>query len=171
MKKQKTIQGFSLAEILVYVAIFSAMSVVVIQAYIVITSSFSATRTARDLLESGSTAMERISREVRQASSIDTANSTFGSNPGVLALMSTDSGGASETVKFSTASGALNLYYNGSLVSNLLGQNISVTNLVFRRIVTVKGEAVKVEMTLTDTRSKNAPTELFYDTIILRGEY
>lgn len=164
-------KGYSLVEIIVYLAIFTTMSVVVINSFITILNSFKETRTNRDLLESGSTVMERISREIRQAKNIDVTNSTLSSSPGVLQLNSTDSVGTAQVIKFSITSGALNIYKDGTLTGNLLGQNITVTSLIFRRIVTTNGEAVKIEMTLQDNNSKSLKTINLYNTIILRGGY
>lgn len=163
--------GYSLMEMLIYLAIFTMLSILVINSLITVMTSFSTTRTNRDLLESGSTAIERISREIRQAKTVDTTNSTLGSSPGVLQLNSTDGSGNALLVKFMVSSGALNMYTGGTLKDNLLGQNITVNNLVFRRISTTNGEAVKIELTLQDNSSKTTKTANFYDTIILRGGY
>lgn len=163
-------KGYSIIEMLVYLALFAAISIVVINAYITIFGSFTTTRVNRDLLESGSTTMERISREIRQAKNIDVVNSTLSSSPGVLQLNSTDSGGVAQVIKFSVTSGALNIYKDGTLVGNLLGQNVSVTSLIFRRITTTNGEAIKIELTLQSVQNNNR-SENFYDTIVLRGEY
>lgn len=168
IKKNK---GYSVIEIIIYLAIFAFLSVTVINSFIVVLGSFNITRTNRDLLESGSTAMERISKEIRQAYDVDTVNSIFLSTPGSLQLNSTNSSGTASVIKFSVSSNALNMYQDGVLVGNLLGQNISPTNLVFRRIVTTNGEAIKIELTLQDTRNKDHPSASFYDTVILRGEY
>jgi type II secretory pathway pseudopilin PulG len=164
-------QGYSIVEILIYLAIFTILSVLVINSFITVTRSFSTTRTNRDLLESGSGAMDRISREIRQAKSVDVPNSTFGTSPGVLSLSSTDSGGTAETVKFIVESGALNVYINGTLVGNLIDSNISVYSLIFRHITTTEGEGVKIELTLQDTPGPTPKLEKFYDTILLRGNY
>lgn len=163
--------GYSIAEMIVYIAIFASISIVVINSFIIVARSFSVSRTNRDLLESGSTALERMSREIRKAKSIDTSNSTLGSSPGVLQLSSTDASGNATLVKFSVTSGALNLYQGGTLTGTILAPTVSVTNLIFRRITTLQGEAVKIEMTLQDTRSPLQTTAKFYDTVILRGEY
>ena len=163
--------GYSIVEILVYLAIFTTMSVIVINYFIVVLGSFHVTRTNRDLLESGAISMERIAREIRQADSVDVANSTLSSSPGVLQLNSTNSSGTPMIIKFSVTNGALNLYENGSLIGNLLGQNVAVTTLMFRRVTTTNGEAVKIELTLQDTESDNNQSENFYNTIILRGGY
>ena len=170
MKKIKK-NGYSLVEIIVYLAIFTTLSVLVINSFVIVLCAFNTTRSNRNLLESGSLAMERISREIRQASSVDIANSVMGSNPGVLQLNSTNSVGTAMIVKFVVGNGALNIYKDGVLVGNLLGQNILVDNLIFRRITTINGEAVKIELTLEDSGSKISRLENFYDTIILRGAY
>ena len=75
-------------EMMIYIAIFSTISVLVINAFIVIISTFNQTRTTNDLFESGSIVMEKLSRQIRQATNIDLANSTFGANPSVLSLTS-----------------------------------------------------------------------------------
>lgn len=170
MYKHKN-KGYSLIEMIVYLAIFTSVSVLVINSFITVLGSFSATRTNRDLLESGAVVIERITREIRQAESIDTINSVFNSSPGALQLNSIDSGGSQMTIKFSVTNGAINLYEGGTLVGNLLGQNITATSLVFRRITTTNGEGVKIELTLQDNISKNLQTANFYNTIILRGGY
>jgi Tfp pilus assembly protein PilW len=165
------ISGYSLLEIIVYLGIFTVISILVINSFIIVASSFRQIRTNRDLLESGSTAMERISREIREAGSIDIPNSTLGTSPGALQLNSTDSGGEAQLVNFNVLSGAINLTEGGVLTGNLLGSNVIVTSLIFRRMSTSASEAVKIEMTLQDTRSKHATTKNFYDTVILRNEY
>ncbi len=158
-------------EMLIYLAIFTMLSILVINSLITVMTSFSTTRTNRDLLESGSTAVERISREIRQAKTIDVTNSVLGSSPGVLQLNSTDGSGNALIIKFITSGGALNIYEGGTLKDNLLGQNITINSLVFRRIVTTNSEAVKIEMTIQDNNSKSVKTANFFDTIILRGAY
>ncbi len=171
MYKQKK-NGYSIIEIIVDLAIFVTLSVLVINSFIVVLASYNATRSNRDLLESGSTTMERISREIRQAKNVDVVNSTLNSSPGILQLNSTDSGGTAMLMKFSIGTGGvLNVYKDGTLIGNLLGQNISATSLIFRRIVTTNGEAVKIEMTLEDLASKTHKSENFFNTIILRGAY
>lgn len=161
--------GFSVAEIIIYLAIFTMVSILVINSFITITKSFSITHTNRDLLESGITSMERISREIRQASSIDLIESDL--SGGVLQLNSTDKDNNPIIIKFSKESLILNLYQDDILSGNLLGQNIEIDNLIFRRIVTTESEAIKIEMTIHDTNSKTNKSANFYNTIILRGGY
>jgi len=171
MKIIKKNKGFSLIEMIVYLAIFTGISVLVINSFIVISSSYATIRSNHDLLESASNSMERIGRDIRQASSVDTANSLLGVSNGSLQLNSTDSSGNPMTIRFTLTNGMINLYENGVLVNNLLGQNIRATNLTFRNIITTEGQAVKIEMTIQNQLSKQQQSINLYNTIILRDSY
>ena len=158
-------KGFSLVEILIYLAIFTTLSILVINSFINIISSFNTTNTNRKLQEAGLGSMERVVREIRQAKSIDIANSSSNT----LQLNSTNSSNNPMIIKIISENNDLNLYKDSNLEGNLLLSKIDLTSLVFRRISTSLGEAVKIEMTLQDQRSDKAVN--FYDTVILRGEY
>jgi hypothetical protein len=164
---KKLIHGFSLIEIIIYLAIFTTFSILVINSFIVILTSFNTTNTNRKLLESGLSSMERLTREVRQAKSIDIANS----NSTTLQLNSTNEANDPIVIKLTLENNDLNLYEDGNKIGNLLNLHTDLTSLNFRRIATTKGEAVKIEMTIQDPQDKNLRSENFYDTVILRGEY
>jgi Tfp pilus assembly protein PilW len=159
-------KGYSIVEILVYLAIFTAMSVLVINSFIVIISSFNTTNMNRKLLEAGSVPMERISREIRQAETIG-----VDSTGDTLVLNTHDSLGNNLVIKFALEGSQLNLYKDDVLQAGLLGQNMSITSLVFRRITTTQSEAVKIEMTIQYEEGKDTKSENFYNTIVLRGGY
>jgi type II secretory pathway pseudopilin PulG len=171
MNKNKSQSGYSLVEIVIYIAIFAALSIGVVNSFMTVMASFNESRTSRDLLESGNTILERMSREIRISNSIDTANSTLDSNPGVLQLTSIDSSGSLRVVKFVVSSGTMSFYENGALSGNLSGQNITVSSIIFRKFTTTVGTGVKIEMVLMDKRGKRHRIENFYDSIILRGDY
>ena len=158
MKTQNK-NGFSIIEIMVYLAIFTALSVLVINSFIVILSSFNITNMNRKLLESSTVSMERISREIRQAKTADTTVA------GVLNLT------GDTATKIAKENGSLNLYKNNVLQGNLLGQNITITSLIFNRILTTQSEAVRIVMTLQYSGGHKTKSENFYDTVILRGGY
>lgn len=162
--------GYSLIEIVIYLAIFTTMSIVVINSFIVVLSSFSAIRSNHDLLESGSVSMERIAREIRQAKNIDIVNSSVNGGE-YLQLNSTDSSGNNMIIKFIKEGNALNLYKNGTIVGNILNQNIIVNSISFYRIATSNSEAIKIQMEIEDTRGKSNKIQNFYNTVVVRGGY
>lgn len=160
-------KAFSLVEIVIYIAIFTALSIVVINSFIIVLSSFSTIRSNHDLLNSGSIAMEKITREIRQADSVDIPNSTSE----ILQLNSTDSSSNPVVVKFAKVGNALNLYRGGVLVGNLLTSKVILNSISFDYISTAKSKGEKIKMVLNDTAGKIDKTENFYDTVILRGTY
>lgn len=162
--------GFTIVELLVYVFLLALVSLVVINTLITMTRSFAESRSNRDLLDAGTTAMERMSREVRGALSVDTGNSAFDSSPGVLQL---NGSGTVKVIKFSVSGSPaqLQLTEDGTVTGALTNPNVAVTSLIFRNITTAQSSAIKIEMTLQDQRGTNGRTENFYDTVILRGAY
>jgi type II secretory pathway pseudopilin PulG len=97
-------RGFTLVEMVVYIGLFSMLSLVAVTSTITIMKSFYSLRITQDVEQSGTTAFERMALEVRNAYDIDTANSTLNSSPGRLTLKTKDSGGNNTTVEFYVAS-------------------------------------------------------------------
>src|SRR3989338_6514577 len=157
-------KGYAILELLFYIAFFAILSLVVINAMIVMTRSFRETSIQGELIQSG-VIMERISREVRQAYNISSISSTD------LNLNSTDSGGANKTVEFLLSGTDIQLLENGVLTGNLNTPNIAVTALTFTQVTTTKGKAVKVALTVKSNNDALARTQDLYDTIVLRGIY
>lgn len=166
-KLMKLNKGVSLIELVIYVALFVVLSLAIVKSLISMTNSFKSVQTNLRLSNSGSAVMERMSREIAQSSSIDTVNSTFGTSPGVLQFTYTS--GSLQTIKFMVVSGELKLYRNGTLVGDLTGPNVSVTSLIFNNLDSANGNAIKISMTLQDTKSSKS--ESFYLTVKERGTY
>ncbi len=169
--KKRLNQGYTLPEVLVYIVLFVIMSTLVVSMLLTMSKSFSEIRANRDLSRSGTSVMERIEREIQNAESIDSANSTLGSSPGVLTLNGHDSSGVARTVKFDVTSNKLHVYENGADQGVLSSDPTTVSSLIFQSITTTKGSGVKVSLTLTDVRGSQTRSESFYTTVTLRGSY
>ncbi len=166
-----TKSGYSLIEVLIYIAIFSVLVIVVMNVFIVFISFFNEGRGNRAILESGNAVMERMSREIRLASYVRYSTSTLGSSFGALDLDTLDSSSNPTNVKFEVNNGGIEFVQGSTTMGNLLGDNVEVTNLIFRKIDTGNSKAVKIEMTLKDKHDMLTPTQNFYNTVILRGTY
>ena len=167
--------GFTLVEMIIYIAFFAMLSVLAINATIMVMKSFYTLRINQSISQSATTALERMSREIRNAYNIDTANSTLGTSPGRLTLMTKDDLGALTTVEFyNTAGNQVNMKVGGVDQGSLMTKTVTATNLVFHSMnngtaTTTNSKAVKIEMTLTDNRSGISKTVKYYDTLVLRG--
>jgi Tfp pilus assembly protein PilE len=157
--------GYTIIELLFYIALFSVLSVVVINAMLTMAKAFKETAIQAELVQSG-TIMERMSREIRGAYDIDpTSTSTD------LKLNTKDSGGANKTVELLLSGTNLELIENGTLTGNLNTSKINVTAVTFTQITTTQGKAVKIFLTIRSVDDILARTQDFYDTVVLRGSY
>ena len=159
-------RGYTLLEIIFYIAIFSVLTLVVIDAIIVMTKAFKETSIQTNFVQS-STIMERISREIRKATGINSINNN-GNN---LILDTKDDAGDNKTVEFLLSGSDLQLKENDILIGNLNTPNIIITNLSFTQITTTKGLAVRVIFSARSSKDGSGRIEDFYDTIVLRGKY
>lgn len=163
-------RGFTLVEMIIYIALFALISILAVDATIMVMRSFYALRITQNISQSATTALERMSREIRNSYDIDTTNSTFGTSPGRLTLKTKDDFGALTTVEFYVDAGnQVNMKVGGVDKGKLMAKTVTLTNLVFRSITTANSKVVKVEMTLQDSRSTLVKTVKYYDTIVLRG--
>ena len=164
-------RGFSLIEMLFYVAILSLSLLAVTQTLLVVTRSYGTLRAAERVEQEAAGGVERILREVRDANDIDDAGSVFGAHPGKLLLQSTTVLGSPRTVEFSLDGGKLSLKENGSVTGLLTSQNTTISSLVFRKISTTRSKGVKIEMTMQSGSGPSLRTENFYTTAVLRDSY
>ncbi|MGH7250139.1 MAG: hypothetical protein ACREGC_04125, partial [Minisyncoccia bacterium] len=146
--------GYAMLELLFYITLFSAMSLVVIEALLTMTRSFKETAIFSQFVQSGNV-MERVGREIRQANDIASISASD------LMLNTVDNAGAAKTVEFLLSGSNLELLENGTLSGNLNTPNMAVTALTFTQITTAKGKAVKVFLTVRSLNDTQNRTEDF----------
>lgn len=157
-------RGYAVLELLFYISLFIVVSLVVINSLVTMTKSFRETTVQGQLVQSGGI-MERISREVKAASNINTINATD------LKLDTTDGSGNSKTVEFLLSGSNVQYLENNVLTGNLNPPNITVSGLSFTQITTTEGKAVKIFFTVSAGSGDYTRYADFYDTIVLRGSY
>jgi prepilin-type N-terminal cleavage/methylation domain-containing protein len=169
MKQQSHKRGFTLVEMIIYIAFFAVLSMLAVEATIVVMKSFYTLRLTQSISQSATVGLERLSREIRNAYDVDAVNSTFGTSPGRLTLKTKDALGANTTVEFYVTNSQLGIKEGGVDKGSLMTKNATLTNLIFRSITTANSKAIKIDMTIADSRSTLQQTAKFYDTIIMRG--
>lgn len=164
----KTKSGFSLVEMIIYVSLLVVIFLIVVNTILSFTGSYQSLRAMRVLDHSSVSAMERMTRDIRSATIVDTGNSTLGSNPGVLTLTTT-LGSVSTTTKFYLQSGVVKVDVNGVYSGPLTLADTSVTNLVFTKLTSSISSAVKIDLTISATVGTTTKTRKYHSTVILRG--
>lgn len=170
--KPKKDEGYTLLETVVYVGVLSVAVMAIFTILFSITRAFTDARIYNEVELSGATAMERIAREIRTAGSVDPGNSVLDANPGQLQLNTTDEAGTAKTIQFyfDAVNKTINLDDNGTDKGSLTGDEVEITNLIFRQWDTPKSSLIKIEMTVQSKR-KTTLSAKFYDSVVMRGGY
>ena len=164
-------RGFSLVEMLFYIALLSLSLLVVMQTLVVVTRSYRVFKVAQHIEQEASAAVERMVREIRDANGVDDVGSTLGSHPGKLLLASTNASGAPRAVEFSLSGSQLSLKENGVVTGLLTSVKTTISTLIFRKITTTRSKGIKIEMILQAGSGVASTTEKFYATAVLRDSY
>jgi type II secretory pathway pseudopilin PulG len=171
MKASNKNLGFTLIEMVIYSALLAMISILTINAVLAMSRAADSFRGSRNIGLAADSGIERMVRDLRSATLINDAGSTFGANPGVLNMDIVDPDtSASSTVQFYLSGTAL-VRRLGGAVQILTASTTEVTSLVFRKLTTAKSQAIRMEMTLRSGRGVSQKTENFYDTVVLRGSY
>lgn len=166
MFNMHTQKGFSLVEMLVYIAVLVLVSMAVVLTFFSLRDTFERNRVERELADAATNVLERIGRDARNAESIDVLLSTLGTSPGTLVLNS-----GATTTSFYIATGTVAVSVNSSEIGPLVPQGVSVDSLIFRRYTNAATEAVRIELILSVSGSFASSTKSFYTTAVLRGSY
>ncbi len=169
-------QGFSMIEVVLYVSLFSLMSVLTLEALFLTVTAFTNLRISRDINDSSVKIMERLTRDIKSATAIDMANSVFGADPGTLTLSTVNASGTPLTVQYVMVGNALHLKEGTSVATlvdkgSLLSSKTSVSGVLYKRIDVGSTVAVKIDLHITASRGSVIDTDHFYNTVILRGTY
>lgn len=166
-----THKGFSLIELLVYIAITVGIGVIVIQSVITLVQSFNSLRVSEDIHRSAITVLERTTREVRDTVSVDTVNSVFNTHPGILVLNTLDESENPVTTTIYVQNGSVYIQEGAAPPSALTPEKVTVTELSFARYATAFSEAVEITLELERMRGRVIKTEQFRSGVVLRGSY
>ncbi len=157
-------RGFSLVEMIVYLAIMTIITITLVQSFIVVLKSNKNSFIDSVVRNSGYSIMENIIREVRESKDINTCSSNL------LSLTQKDN----NIVNFSISDGVMILSEGIDTQINkgaLNSFDIKITNFNCNIINTTKSKALKIKVDLSTQINNQEKTESFYSTIILRGSY
>jgi hypothetical protein len=156
-------QGYTLVETVLYCALVVLLLGAIVNAGVLLARSHRQIIEAKNVQVSALSVMDQVTRNIRNAESIDGSETVYGSANGSLQLRSLDSVGTTHTIKFYLSSGQVVVNKDGVLFGPLTDARSSVTSLVFYQINTGNSLGVKVELTVEGKK--------FYQTAMLRGSY
>lgn len=162
------VQGFSLLEMLIYIAILIIMLTVIMNIIISIMSTGRIIKSLRNIENSALISLERITREVRQAESVNTSSSILNSALGKLVLDGSDADGNPRTAEFYLSSGVLMFSENGIEIGALSPTGAKITGLLFEHFSGLNSEGIRTTITTESGTSTHYRSEKFYSTAVLR---
>jgi len=165
--QQECVEGFSLVETIMYIAIFSIIVSGLIATAFSILNSFRYLEAYEDIAHSSTFALERMTRELRNASEVDIVESVLGTSPGTLVLKTTDAVGDPTTTTFSLSGGRIIMQEGSSVAVPLTSTHVTVSNLTFTRSDGANTEGVLLDATFERTLSGETVTTPFRTFVVL----
>ena len=165
-------KGFSLVEIIVYFGLLAIISTLVIGNIITLFKNYNIVRANQDIEYNAITILDKLTRDARDARSVNISDSSFSVAQGAVSLNigSSTNDTSSSTAKFYLSNNKVKYMKDGVGFGNLSTDSVTVSNFKIYYINSSSTEAIKVELNLevtphlhTATISKN-----FYTTIQLR---
>lgn len=143
-------RGFTLIETMLYIVIVAmvlgAISIFLLQ----VLGAREKTRVISEVVASGSFIQERLFEAVRHASAVRVAESTFGTDPGVLSLTMVNSARSPTVFSLTADDGQFQLSETGAPAVAITPANVQVTNLVFTNLTTPSDVGIiQVQFTLS----------------------
>ncbi|MDZ7726615.1 MAG: hypothetical protein U5L75_03490 [Candidatus Campbellbacteria bacterium] len=168
--KKRLNAGITIMELLIYIGIMTLALVSIVSLLINATDIITAVKQDKEIRSSAFTALDRIGREVKGATEIVKAESSFDSDPGVLTINAVDENGDQYEATFEVSGDDLNISYDDTVLGSLISEDVTVESLTFYLSETATSRSVRTELTLShlDDPSKQ---KTFYLTTVPRGMY
>lgn len=156
MKMKQLQKGFTLVEILIYTAIFTLLLFVVVQTLVSFVETQGELRSLRRVENSAVVFLDRISREIREAESVNVSGSTLGTHPGKLSITKD-----SYTYLFEISNGVMNLSINSVDQGPLTESEASIDSFIVNQFSNGSEEIVQMRLTLSSGQGKYNVTKDF----------
>ncbi len=167
-------RGVSIVETLVYIALFTMLLIGIVQGLYTLTASYKNVRVYRSIELAAISAMDRMTRDIRSATSINTSQTSYNVSQGALSLSTYDSSGNPLTVRYylATTTARIMLEENGVSLGPITPNDVAVDSLIFKSYSTTTSSAIKIEIIISNSTSTPVDfSQNFYGTAILRGTY
>jgi hypothetical protein len=164
MKRNTSQPGFSLVEMLIYVALLTLIFMAIVNIALSFTSSYSELGALRAAEHTGFSSMERLVRDIHLATTIDVGQSSFATTSGALALTS-----GTTTTRFFLSDGVLRVSVDGVDIGPLSVGAGKITSLMFNATSTAESQAVKIEMVVRGEAGKSVREKKYITTAILKN--
>ena len=134
---------------IVYIGILLVLITAIVLTANTLFGTFVRMRASEAIAQSSHLALERMTREVRAATSVHTGSSVLDVSPGTLVLNTEDSSGNPTTITFFLDEGRIWVEEASAAPIPLTHNSVTVTSLVFHRVQGTETEAMRISFTAT----------------------
>jgi type II secretory pathway pseudopilin PulG len=165
-------RGFTFVELLIYIGFLSMFLTVMINCVVLFTRSWSTIRASRNLNTAAVSLLERMTRDIRNATAINTGSSTFGVATSTLSITTKDDAGnfVATSYRLNSSTNKITISQNG-VEGPLTPSTVTVNSFTLYRFTTAQSDGVRIIVSLTGTDHGKTATQTFYTTALLRGQY
>ena len=175
MKYRFSNNGFSLIEILVYIALLGMTSIFITNSLIQIANAYNRARAEREVISNGRLILETINKSVEQAQEVYGPTSGFNNDSGQLSLATVVGADAEHTTIFADYyldNGRIFLRQEGQSALPISAATVRVSKFRLERIIQgLNREAVKITLQVDFVPPKYASSITLNSTTALRGSY
>jgi len=148
-KNRKLQNGFTLIEVLIYIAIIGMVTSSFIVFSISVSNSRSKTYVVQEVQANMRTAVNIISQKLRASNGVNIGVSTLGVDPGFLSLSMASSTLSPTIIGLNQDNGILGIKEGTSATTSITSDEVKVTNLVFTDVTGPSArENIRVEITI-----------------------
>jgi type II secretory pathway pseudopilin PulG len=157
---KKSAVGFTLVEVLIYIFVFVLISGSSLGVLFSLSDLFTQYKIRQALLATGTSAMERMVLEIREADSVTSTAA------GELTLTNN-----ADTIFFQKNGSQLDLYKNGVLQGTLNTSTVEVISVSFHSYLLNQVELVRIQLVLRSIVGTQSEDWTINSGVILRGSY
>lgn len=163
-------KGFSIFETVVYIAMLTVLTVVVMSSLMGLFKSYSVIKVQQDIELSAIQIMDKLTRDIRETTGVVVGQSSFGVPQGALALNVTETSGT-DVYSYYSASSTLKVSKNGVYLGDLSQPGVLVNSFTLYQIVGTTTKAIRVELNLQayPRYGLNPVNKSFYTTVQQRN--
>ncbi len=169
--KLTTNGGFSLLEVLIYVSTLVLGLAIVSNTFLLMSKSYLGIKVSQNINNSAVSIIERMSREIRWSDSVNSGNSVFGSDSGVLALNTIDDLGVAVEKKFYIEGGVFKIKEGLEEAKDLSSGNVQINKLFLTLVDSGVSKMIKIETEIEGTFKGKTRTKTFYNSVVMREGY
>ena len=156
----------SAIDMIVYLSVLIILTGAAVTAIISLNSVFERNKAERILTNAGTAVIERFARDVRDATAVNTLQSTLAASSSVLALTN-----GATTTTYKVTNGAVVLDVSGVSYGALTPASVQVNNFAVVRYQGATSDLVRLRLDIATNGRYASTTKTFYTAAVLRGSY